>query len=1070
MKIFKTIAVLLFAIELTGTSPQVFLCRRGAISVGGRRFQMVFFNEKWRSYPQYTPMPGYYRIEKKDPSQVLISMNFPEAKNGTLHHEIHTEGPNRWSLTTHVNFANPGTLKAGVMSLSLPAAQCKGLKLTIDDQKLILPLNTHVGQNAILFRKQCRELRIPDEYGEWIFRGNYHLLIQDNRCFRGGHDFELRFSFRPENPPDRYPAILNLKIDYQHPQWTFLDLSSGMNMGLADETAGDGTGGWTDQGKENDLRMLWNAPEKHPKEFKLTDPAKNKGKACIMLRGKMRSYFPETVSVKLPGSPKGDLLYLLHALSWRGTASGLGSMELIYEDGTHQTIEVKAGRDAGNWWKPSPIENGSVAWIGENASSFIGLYRSMFRIHSKPLSEIRFRSDGNAVWGILAATVGNFEIPQNPIIPYYILEGKEWEILEFKKEVKKGSALDFSSRLDAPAGKYGPVVIRNGRFEFRDRPGVPARFYGTNLCAQAVYPDREWAEKIADRIGMAGFNAVRLHHHDSFMVNPRKSTELDQKAMDRLDYFLACLKKRGIYIQTDLFVSRHPAADEIPGYHERIMNFDLYKAFFFIQDSFFENWKQYVYNYLNHKNPYTGAVVKDDPMLISLGLVNEDNINKKWDASPVSRKSYQNLFQEFLKKRGITYSDSLQKNRLFDEFLTILYQKRLRQMKEFIRGLGCEKPLSDQNMGVSPHLTFLRQEYDFVDNHLYYNHPEFAGNSWGLPSFTDKKSVLGDFASTPAYLFPSRIFGKPFLVTEFDFARPNPHRADGALLFGVYGALQQWDGLFQFAYSHGLNKIKYTRETGGFFDLATDPVKLLSQYLGSTFFLNGELENGFSEKYGIPIKSRKPYSFELLYPPEYAKIGLTAKIGVFPEGQAFQKEKILPESRAELKQMLKPLAANGEFCSSDGMVRLNPARRTFQAVTPRAEAFILPEGEKRQGTFCCIRNRIGSAVFGVLALDGRPLLESKRILLLHLTDSAASKMRYADQEQRKLESWGTLPFLAARGEAEFLVLSPSGHERCYALDTSGKRLGEIPVKNGKIDLRVFQPFGSVFCYELIKSN
>ena len=129
--------------------------------------------------------------------------------------------------------------------------------------------------------------------------------------------------------------------------------------------------------------------------------------------------------------------------------------------------------------------------------------------------------------------------------------------------------------------------------------------------------------------------------------------------------------------------------------------------------------------------------------------------------------------------------------------------------------------------------------------------------------------------------------------------------------------------------------------------------------------------------------------------------------------------KILPSNRTELQKLVKQLAPNGEFCTANGNVRLNPAQETFTVSTLRAEAFILPPGKKAQGKYCQINNRQGSAVFGILSLDNQPLTESKRILLLHLTDSAATKMRYADQQQRKLESWGTLPFLAACGEAAF---------------------------------------------------
>ena len=431
---------------------------------------------------------------------------------------------------------------------------------------------------------------------------------------------------------------------------------------------------------------------------------------------------------------------------------------------------------------------------------------------------------------------------------------------------------------------------------------------------------------------------------------------------------------------------------------------------------------------------------------------------------------------DFLKKRGIEKPSSTERDRLFNQFLTMLYQRRYRQMRDFVRSLGCTKALSDQNMGTSPHLSSMRLNYDFVDNHLYFNHPEFAGKTWGLPSFTRSHSVLSEYAEVPAQLFQSRIFGKPFMVTEFDFAKPNPHRADGALLFGVYGALQQWDGLFQFAYTHGMDKVRFMSRTDGYFDLMTDPVKLLSQYLGAAFFLNGELAEENSERnFGFSIPTRIPDSFEMLYPIEYSRIGLCAKIGGIPEGVSFPNVKGLPESRTELKKIVKQLAPKGEFCSAGGKVRLNPARQVFQVSTPRGEAFILPPGQAGQGDFCRIRNKIGSAVFGILSLDDLPLKSSKRMLLLHLTDSSAAKMRYADQDCRKLESWGTLPYLAARGEAEISLKPESGEFQLYAVDSAGKRLGEIPLNKQadgslKAVLRVFQPFGQVFAYELRKKN
>ncbi len=1071
MKILHIVLLLfaLSALRAAETEPVVRIDRRGTFSIAKHRFQMVFFNRQWVSRPQDTPIPGIYRVEERTADAVRIGVTLPEGGEGWLTHRMKKTAENRWSLRTGLAFQKEPAVRSGVMVLRLPAAEHRGLKLRIDGREIVCPVHPPK-ESAILFRKQTSELSIPAEDGEWIFRGNFFLLIQDNRCFRNGSDFEFRFSLTPLTQNSRYPAELHLELEHRLPKWQWVDLRPVMNMGLADRTAGDGRGGWTDQGPENDLSMLWNAPEKIPGEFHLVRPEENAGKACLMLRGRNRPFFPPEAEVLLSSAPRGRYLYLLHALAWGGTTSALGEVVVTYADGSSSKIAVKSGRDVGNWWRPSVLENGIPAWIGENASSYIGLYRSMFEIRPLPVKKLRFRSAGNAVWGILGATIGDYEIPRSPRIPSYILAGKEWQALTFEKEVRRGSVLDFSDRLDAPAGKYGPVVIRNGRFEFRDRPGIPARFYGTNLCSQAVYPDPVWAERIADRLAKAGFNAVRLHHHDALMVNRNKTTELNAGDMEKLDYLIACLKKRGIYIQTDLFVSRRPAAGEIPGYPRRMENFDLYKALLYFQDPVFENWKRYVGNFLNHVNVHTGFAVKDEPALISLTLVNEGNIHKKWDADPLSRKCALKEFGQWLGTRGEAAEDRARRSLLFDRFLTEVYQRRHRQMVEYVRSLGCVKPLSDQNMGCSPQLSSMRMSYDFVENHLYYNHPEFAGPSWGLPSYTRNDSVLKLHAEVPAWLFPSRIYGKPFLVTEFDFVRPNPHRADGALLFGVYGALQQWDGLFQFAYTHGLEKIKYSRRTDAYFDLATDPVKLLSQYLGTAFFRNGELEYSRNDACAVVLPSGRFIRNEELNPPEYGRIGLCRMLGTAATpARAFR---TLPGTRPELRAFLKKLAPDGCYRAAGGAVVLDPSRRVFRAVSPQAEAFILPAGAQEKGRFCRVKNRIGDAVFGIISVDRKSLAESKRMLLLHLTDTAATKQRYSDQDHRCLEDWGTIPFLAARGEADLTLVPENGKTyRLYAVDTSGRRLEEIPFQNlpgGALtaELKVFRKCGSVLAYEL----
>ncbi|MPM68586.1 hypothetical protein SDC9_115520 [bioreactor metagenome] len=175
------------------------------------------------------------------------------------------------------------------------------------------------------------------------------------------------------------------------------------------------------------------------------------------------------------------------------------------------------------------------------------------------------------------------------------------------------------------------------------------------------------------------------------------------------------------------------------------------------------------------------------------------------------------------------------------------------------------------------------------------------------------------------------------------------------------------------------------------------------------------------------------------------------------------RQKRLPKNSLDPSQMT--------YRSSTGELELDRRNTVFRMVTPQCETFILPVKQRGSGNFLSVDNQIGHGVFSALSLDGKALTDSKRILLLHLTDALPTKMKFTDRTMRRLESWGEVPFLARRGEAAISFVG-SGFQ-LYALNSAGKRLAEIPlsVKNGSSNtkLSVFNPFGQVFAYELLRN-
>ena len=110
-------------------------------------------------------------------------------------------------------------------------------------------------------------------------------------------------------------------------------------------------------------------PEKFPEEavnyagfdFKMTDPAKNSGKSCIVLA--------KTESVNLKINSLCESLLMLGALSnMLPAGSEAANVKFIYADGTSSNAVIKAGVELDGYQYYRDIEKGVCAWTGRTPS------------------------------------------------------------------------------------------------------------------------------------------------------------------------------------------------------------------------------------------------------------------------------------------------------------------------------------------------------------------------------------------------------------------------------------------------------------------------------------------------------------------------------------------------------------------------------------------------------------------------------------------------------------------------------------------------------------------------------
>ena len=129
----------------------------------------------------------------------------------------------------------------------------------------------------------------------------------------------------------------------------FLDLREVANRSYGDTVAGDGKGGWTDQG-ENHLRHApWGPTDCNGVPFDFIRPDQNDDRACVMLRSTHLPDLPDAVR-GIAANLRADALYFLHAGAWVEKNVECFRYVVHYADGASETAPMVGARDFGDWW------------------------------------------------------------------------------------------------------------------------------------------------------------------------------------------------------------------------------------------------------------------------------------------------------------------------------------------------------------------------------------------------------------------------------------------------------------------------------------------------------------------------------------------------------------------------------------------------------------------------------------------------------------------------------------------------------------------------------------------------
>ena len=1047
--------LLLAGSSLTGQEmpDKVKVSSNGSFSVGEAEFMIqTYHGSNWSCITNRN-----WKITRKDISKkgVSISAGIQAGEtNGRIVQTMQPLSASEFELNCNLEFDEAVDVKSQSGTVSIPTGTVA--QVFIDGKAFALPekfdkmslFSTGSAKQVEFVLAGGIKLKISGEMG---------LVIQDNRKFKT-NTFAIRFQGTPRSGNIKN-SNLKLRFEVSPVKTQPVDVAAAATRGFVY----DGKQGWTDQGVDNDLRAFRQSTVKHHGlSFNICNPAKNNGKAAIVIGGKEQR-FPHSATVSIPAGSKAGAVNLLHASAWTPqNGVELGKIELKYADGAKQSIPVISRTDCGNWWNPGEHANASVAWRAENAMSTVGLYASSFALKNDTPVELSFTASApQAVWMIVGISLSDRAVLFDSHMPAdnYIVAGDNWVKLDFDRQVKVGSPLDFSWSIDhAPAGKYGNVkAAQNGTLTFEKATNKHVRFYGANLCFSASFLDKNEVDKLVETFARNGYNSVRIHHHDTEMLdrNAPDTLTLSTSKMDQLDYLVAKMKEKGLYITTDFYTNRvFKKGDNIPeidSFTSRQM-----KEVLPISKAAMENWKEFVRRWMNHRNPYTGLTWGEDPAVYMVNLVNEENLSNVWNKVPSIAERYKEKFAEWTKKNNISNAKASNNDHDFRRFLYELQKKCLEEQLDFVKNeLKLNKLITSLNFISEVPYALLRDKFDLVDNHAYFAHPSFPEHKWRLPYGYRQDSSTARQGDVPRRMMPTRIFGKPFMVTEFNHCNPNMYRAEGGPLVGAYSSLQNWDGLYRFAWSHNAAGIIKQNPAVGF-DAANDPMAQLSDRIITAMFLRGDVKAAdVKVSYQVSedmFAKREPINFA----NSFSLLGLVTQIGSNVAGQAPIPGviQIQPANAVEpdalknktVADLWRNAIANENIKSLTGQISMQPQSKMFIVNSPLTESVTLEKGSATAGVMS-IANADRFQTVCAISLDKKPLKDSRNIVVIHLTNVANTKQLFGNQAMTLLKHWGQLPHLVARGKAT-VSLNVGQQFKVNALALDGSPKGAV---SGKLD-------------------
>ena len=412
---------------------------------------------------------------------------------------------------------------------------------------------------------------------------------------------------------------------------TPLPLKTVANRAFADQTAGDGKGGWTDQGEQS-LRGI--VPQRSYGGMEFDIPAS--GNAVVTMDSPHDRTGVKTFTLTPGSEKKYAFLYLLHAAAWvASSGEKLGSATVQYTDGSESRFSVENGRNICDWWLMTPLPHARSVYLQNREEGRGGFLMTRFPLDAKPVKQVRFDTLGKGIWVIVGASLSSRDVSVQTKQRECRFTAPRWKRADMQQlDLVEGSALDLSGRKRFSPEKDGAMQIdRNGAITFRTQEGKPVRLIGFNAFPSLYRMKGASREEIhrtidrcleqAKRMGYDYFRTNFLLDRDPFQ-GAAADFEFNPEYLDRLDYLVAACRRYGLYIYGTTASYQLGRKEWNRPFQQRA---ELKTKTLFGVPARRAEWKTLIVKLLTHVNPYTGIAYKDDPAFLCFEFYNEQEIS-----------------------------------------------------------------------------------------------------------------------------------------------------------------------------------------------------------------------------------------------------------------------------------------------------------------------------------------------------------------------------------------------------------------------------------------------------------